>query len=715
MRHPIRIASALALLCVAAVFAPSATAAPAPSPLEQQWSIVSGPAVKLLVNRTAWTRVGRKQLVAGGLPADTPTKALRLYADGREVPIRVVGATHGVLGRSGALEFYGVAEDTATTDTRIYWLVWSSTSGTGKRVTTTRKRSVRGPVAASFASTSIVAPTDRYYQLNTDPKDDSDHFYGPAIQPGKSATEQIPTVDLAQFGQPVLGVHLQGYSAFDHKVRVTFNGTVVGTVSWSAFGASTARIQLDRNLVHPDTNTVGLEAVGGQLDFSLLDWVNLTYSRQYRAEGNRLTFSLSAGRVARITGFTGSAIRVIDVTRPTSPKLVRARIRHAAGGYTVNVPSATKFRRLVAFATRLTKGPAGVVKNQPSGWYRTGQGADMVIIAYPTFIPALRPLIELRQRQGLHVVVVNVQKLYDEFSFGAHDPDAIRAFLERTRVAWKPVPRYVLLVGDATVDPLNYLKLNDPDFVPTKMIKTYYMRAPSDDWYTDFNDDGVPDMATGRLPVDSAAQTTAVVSKIVRYETTAAAAPRTAFIAADNQGLGFDFDGAATQLASLLDPMLTTQVALRSKSPSDAAYRAQLAQALNSGPSVVSYIGHGGTDRWGGGNFLPPADARTLHNDRLSIYVVTTCLNGYFVEPTRPSLGEDLLEDPQGGAVAMWASSALSDGALDLQLNSDFLRRLYDGGKETLGEKVIAAKRAVQDSEVRRSTVLLGDPASRIQ
>src|SRR5206468_1635921 len=138
---------------------------------------------------------------------------------------------------------------------------------------------------------------------------------------------------------------------------------------------------------------VGLEAVGGQLDFSLLDWVKLTYSRQYRAEGNRLTFALAAGRVARITGFTGGQIGVVDVTRPASPKLVRATIRHAAGGYTVNVPSATKFRRLVAFATRLTKGPAGAVKNRPSGWYRTGQGADMVIIAYPTFIPALRPLI----------------------------------------------------------------------------------------------------------------------------------------------------------------------------------------------------------------------------------------------------------------------------------------------------------------------------------
>ena len=63
----------------------------------------------------------------------------------------------------------------------------------------------------------------------------------------------------------------------------------------------------------------------------------------------------------------------------------------------------------------------------------------------------------------------------------------------------------------------------------------------------------------------------------------------------------------------------------------------------------------------------------------------------------------------------MWASSALSDGSLDLNLNRALFGRLYEGGTATLGEKVIAAKRSVQDSEVRRSTVLLGDPATRVQ
>jgi Peptidase family C25 len=714
MRYPIWIASALALLCAGAVLAPSAVAGSSPTRHEQQWSIVSGTAVKLLVNRTAWTRVGRQQLVAAGLTADTPTKTLRLYADGRQVPIRVVGTSHGVLARKGAIEFYGVAEDTASTDTRVYWLVWGSSDATSKRIGATRGRARSGGVAQSFAATSIVAPTDRYYQLNTDAKDDSDHFYGPTILPGTAASEDISTVDPAPYGAPSITVRLQGYSLFDHRVRVKFNGSEVGTVTWHGDDSATARFRLDRSLVHAGSNTVALEAIGGQLDYSLFDWAKLTYARLYQADGDRLAFSLPARRVARVTGFTGRRLRVVDVTVPSSPRLVSATVRSASDGYTLTVPSSAKRRQLIAFASRLTRRPAGVVRNKPSSWYRNGQGADEVMISAPEFIPALRPLVELRERQGLRVVVVNVQKLYDEFSFGAHDPDAIRAFLERARVAWKPAPRYVLLVGDATVDPRNYLKLNDPDFVPTELVKTYYLRAPSDDSFADFNDDGVPEMAVGRLPVDSPAQAAAVVAKVVRYESTSVAGPRSALLVADKNE-GFDFEGSATGLASLLHPAATTQILMRSQSASNAAFRTQVEEGLNAGPSVVEYIGHGSIDRWGAGSYLPPTDAKALHNERLSIYVVTTCLNGYFVDPSRLSIGEAALEGQPGGAVAVWASSALSDGGLDLNLNQALLGRLYDGGTATLGEKVIAAKRSVQDSEVRRSMVLLGDPATRVR
>jgi hypothetical protein len=58
-------------------------------------------------------------------------------------------------------------------------------------------------------------------------------------------------------------------------------------------------------------------------------------------------------------------------------------------------------------------------------------------------------------------------------------------------------------VGDASLDPRDYFGVGDLDFVPTKLIDTVYMETASDDWYVDLNNDGLPEMAIGRLPVQT--------------------------------------------------------------------------------------------------------------------------------------------------------------------------------------------------------------------
>jgi len=40
--------------------------------------------------------------------------------------------------------------------------------------------------------------------------------------------------------------------------------------------------------------------------------------------------------------------------------------------------------------------------------------------------------------------------------------------------------------------------------VPTKLIDTVYLETASDDWFVDLNSDGLPEVAIGRLPVQTA-------------------------------------------------------------------------------------------------------------------------------------------------------------------------------------------------------------------
>ena len=73
----------------------------------------------------------------------------------------------------------------------------------------------------------------------------------------------------------------------------------------------------------------------------------------------------------------------------------------------------------------------------------------------------------------------------------------------------------VLLVGDASFDSRNYLGLGDFDFLPTKLVETAVLETASDDWFADFDDDGLAEMALGRIPVRTAREAATLIAKIV--------------------------------------------------------------------------------------------------------------------------------------------------------------------------------------------------------
>src|SRR5262249_18348781 len=127
-------------------------------------------------------------------------------------------------------------------------------------------------------------------------------------------------------------------------------------------------------------------------------------------------------------------------------------------------------------------------------------------------------LVTLRQRQGYSVALVDVDDIYDEFSFGQKTPQALKDFFQYSITKWKRTPRFVMLVGDSSYDPKNYLGYGDNDLVPTKLIDTQRMETASDDWLVDFDGDSLPDLAIGRLPVRSVSETLSLSTKIVNYD-----------------------------------------------------------------------------------------------------------------------------------------------------------------------------------------------------
>ena len=273
-------------------------------------------------------------------------------------------------------------------------------------------------------------------------------------------------------------------------------------------------------------NTVTLEARGGDADSSLTDAITLTYPHTYQADADRLKFTVAGPGSITVGGFAGSAIRVFDITDRSTPVELPATIGTDAGvsTVTVQVPGAGP-RTLLAFSDETVAAPAFVQANHPSSLHATGNAYDYVIVSHADFLTQVAPLAALRQQQGHAAVVVDVDDVYDEFSFGEKTPQALRDFLQWAQTHWATTPRFVVLAGDATTDPRDYAGLGAADFVPTKQVamNQVALETASDDWFVDFKDDGLPTIAIGRLSIRTGAQASDVVGKIVGYDQPGAA------------------------------------------------------------------------------------------------------------------------------------------------------------------------------------------------
>jgi hypothetical protein len=111
---------------------------------------------------------------------------------------------------------------------------------------------------------------------------------------------------------------------------------------------------------------------------------------------------------------------------------------------------------------------------------------------------------------------------------------------------------------------------------------------------------------------------------------------------------------------------------------------------------------------------LTDADGLT-NGSKVPFVVSMTCLNGYFQDVYGTALAKALIEAPGGGALAVWASSGLTDSGTQAVLNQALVKALFGTQPMTLGEAAATAKTAVSDLDVRRTWILFGDPATMLK
>jgi hypothetical protein len=670
--------------------------------VKQQQDLAADPGLKIYVAQEGWYRVTRAAMAAAGFDPGANFKKLSLYMQGIEQPL-LVG--------DDAVEFYGQKLDTFSTGARTYWL--RAGQGSPNRLPISHAKG-GDPLAGAIPFTYEKIERSVFAAQYVNNGDAANNWLGPLIY-REPTTQQlnVGNLDASYGGTATLQVTIAGGTDGPHPIRIDVNGHNAGSVALMNMERKTFDLPLPQSWLVRGTNNLTFTAMGGDWDFSSLAATRLTYQHLLRADGGAFEASLPGGRVATVGGFPSSAVRAIDVTDAANPiELETAIAADPAGGFAASfTPSGSDARVVLVFDAGRILAPAEIAANRPSTWSDRKGSANLLIVSNSAFLQAASVLVPVRQRDGISSALIDVEDLYDEFNFGIRGPEAIRAFLE-SAAQWKTKPRWVLLVGDASIDPRNYLGLGAFDFVPTKFIDTALLKTASDDWLADVNGDGFADFAIGRIPVRTPEDAALVFDKITSRGTPSGAWAN-ALLSVFDRPEGWDFAAGAAEASALAPPAMTRRNIDFAHSASP---HAEVVSALNQGQLLVNYVGHGTVDLWGLDGVFTSADAAALVNGgRLPFMVVMDCLNGYFADVWSHSLAEALLEAPNGGAVAVWASSTLSEPDGQQRMNTELFRQLFGGSNPTIGEAINRAKQVVADPDVRKSWILFGDPSMKLK
>lgn len=519
----------------------------------------------------------------------------------------------------------------------------------------------------------------------------------------------------------------------DHRIEVIWNGVSLGQVEWDGMQAFDHQFTIAPGDLVSGPNTLQLAMPGlpgVRVESAWLDALSLRYAAGGLAGstppgGNPLTGE-TAPSVYTLTVPPAPTWRVYDVSDPNRPVLLKdastapGRLaweddRAAVADGPRRYWPAAEDSILVPERLRPVAG-----LRHPDG----ATEADYLVVTPEAFIPALEPLVELRESQGLNLVIEGLEGIYDQFGDGRPIPESLRDYIRWVYGQDSSPPLYLLLVGDGTTDPKRYHASSQPTLLPPYLVGTdpWSGEVAADNRYADVDgeEDGLADMMVGRLPVTTVEQLEALVAKLVAYETQLAysrLAGRALLVADDVDNAG-DFPFHSAEVQSVIPPGWEPISFYYSPDMDPEAFRKQVQRTLQDGPGLVVYTGHGSVHQWAAENFLHLDDTPRLQSEVLPVVLELTCFTGAFQTPPFPSLDEGLLLQP-GGAAAVWGPTGLGLSSGHVILAQGFIQTFLGDPARSVGEAAMAGKLQLLATEpgypdLLDSFVLLGDPATRL-
>jgi hypothetical protein len=743
----------------------------------------------------SWYKIGVNadgiyQVMCSQIPATiADASKIQIYKEEqtKELAIFVAGGNDwSTCDSSKYLEFFGQAPVSKYSTVNYYWLTYDQASG--KRMTTQTGSGVT-PVN-SFTNT-VHREQHIVYSPETPWAEGADHWYWlqlASIHPSVlSKAVTFTTPFLTPGGSSAeIQVKMSGYGLVQHSVALAINGNPLSAFApWNDFDAYTATATFPQSYLNNGLNTLVITDTSivpvGQYDVIDISGFDVSYQQAFTVTTgtNTLRFrQVDPGSWQyQINGFTNANVELFDITNPYTVTRVATSTIAAGALFSLQFGNDDALsHEYLALTSDQRKSPVSISLDTASTLHAASNRADYIFIAPSGFkTQQLTELANYRGLQGLITKTVDVQDIYDEFSDGAAEPDAIRNFLQyaNTGTNWQsPKPQYALLVGDGHLDPKEYCRAPSPcipsswitppgkNFIPAymRMVEPGIGRmgeTSSDNRYVSFMDNDpvspttIPQMFIGRLPANSAADVDAMVAKILANETPVPGNWRSTVSFVTDNGYfsnggadpGGDFGMYSELVAGNSQYMPNSLINKRiyynpctdtvsypycflpftTYSDSTLAHN-QITSTINSGSLIVNYVGHGSDGVWADESLLTIADLSLLTNsNRYPVFLEMTCLTGKFDYLISSSIAELNVRASGKGALATWASSGKGYAQGHDYLNRGFFDSLVQQGKRTLGQLTADGNAYLLTNsggwhlDLIDTYLLFGDPASRVQ
>ena len=452
-----------------------------------------------------------------------------------------------------------------------------------------------------------------------------------------------------------------------------------------------------------------------------------------------------------IEGLAGSQWTVWDVTDP-----LNAKIQDTDENGFVATSIGLKEYALVDLNSKGFSNVSiiGEVENQ--NLHSIGE-TDMVIVAPQGLKAQAQRLAAFRQEHDqMQVVVVTPQQIYNEYSSGTADATAVRLLMKQVftdkQDRSKKKGGYLLMFGDGHYNNrkiegnANYLISYETS---ESLVETGSTVCDDYFGFLDDNEGGkkdqngyyqissdIADIGIGRIPVHSAKDAENVVDKIIDYSSNYHYGNwknRLVFLSDDDKisDAATDSPNSHMRHNDLVIDILQNQQGhkefvyqkiylpayTQTTTASGTDYpdaRKQFMEALQKGSLVVNYAGHGASNSITHEMLMTTDKASQLNMKNLPLWITASC------DITRwdsddESMGEALLLNDNGGAIALISTVRVVYAQQNLSLNTAIARCLFkrkaDGTRYRLGDILMEAKQSLSSDYNKLNFCLMGDPS----